>query len=144
MMKNCRSYVKSDVLKLLLKSVQTNQTCWSNIIQQSNIVGPNMFDPFEQHNEACWIMLDGVERCWMKFYFVQKFSSNIVQHFRSHGQNYAIILYLVLKSNIVGWCWIRLNTPASNTIQHWSNTVQHHLTMLNNVWPTCLIRLNGP
>ena len=49
---------------------------------------------------------------------------------------------MVPKSNIVGWCWTHLNTPASNTIQHWSNTVQHHPTMLDNVWPPCLIRLN--
>ena len=89
----------------------------------SNTAGHNMFDPFEQHNQTCWIVLDGVGRCWMKFDFVQK---------------YAIILCPVLKSNIVGWCWIYLNTPAFNTIQHWSNTVQHHPTRLDNVWPTCL------
>ena len=82
-------------------------------------------------------MLDEVWLC-------SNFSSNIVQHFRSRDQKYAIISCLVLKSNIVGWCWIRLNTSASNTIQHWSNTVQHHLTMLDNVWKTCLIHLNEP
>ena len=58
-------------------------------------------------------------------------------YFRSHDQKDTIVSYLVLKSNIVGWRWICLNTPASNT-------VQHHLTMLDNVWATCLIRLNGP
>ena len=25
-----------------------------------NIVGHNMFDPFEQHNQTCWIVLDDV------------------------------------------------------------------------------------
>ena len=37
----------------------------------SNIVEHNMLDPFEQHNQTCWIVLDGVGRCWMKFDFVQ-------------------------------------------------------------------------
>ena len=26
----------------------------------SNIIRCNMYDPFEQHNQTCWIVLDGV------------------------------------------------------------------------------------
>ena len=110
---------------MLVKHV--DQTCWSNMLVKhvgqtcwSNIVGRNMFDPFEHHNQTCWTMLDEV---WL----FSNFSSNIVQHFRLRDQKYAIISCLVLKSNMVGWFWIRLNTPSSNTIQHWSNIVQHHL-----------------
>ena len=89
----------------------------------SNIVGRNMFNPFEQHNQTCWTMFDDIG--WnliLSKLFILGTSFNIVA---------------------IGGCWIRLNTPASNTIQHWSNTVQHHQSMLDNVWPTCLIRQNG-
>ena len=99
-----------------------------------------MLDPLEQHNQICWIVLDDV---WWRLTLLKLF----IEHrptFSFAWSKYAIISCLVLKSNIIGCSWIRLNTPASNTIQHWSNTVQHHLTKLDNVWPTCLIRLNGP
>ena len=81
-------------------------------------------------------MLDEIWLC-------SNFLSNIVQHFHLHDQKYTLISCLVLKSNIVGWHWICVNTPASSTIQHWSNTDQHQLTVLDNVWPTCLICMNG-
>ena len=105
--------------------------CWTQHFWPTRTAQSNMLDSVGR----CWPMLDEV---WTNF------SSNIVQHFCLWDQNYTIILCLVLKSNIVGWCWIRSNTTASNTIQHWSNTIQHHLTMLDNVWPTCLICLNEP
>ena len=41
-------------------------------------------------------------------------------------------------------CWMVLDSFELSSIQHWSITVQHHLTMLDNFWPTCLIRLNEP
>ena len=94
-----------------------------------------------KHVGLCWTICWTI--CWMKFDFVQTFHpTSIVQQFRLRDQKYAITSCLVLKSNIIGWCWNCLNTPASNTNQHWSNTVQHHQTMLDNVWPTCFIRLN--
>ena len=114
------------------------QTCWLKMIKYC----------WTQHVGPVWTahsnMLDSVGRCWKmldEVWLYSNFSSNIVQHFRSSDQKYAIISSLVLKSNTVGWCWIRF--PALNTIQHWSNNVQDHLTILD-VWPKCLIRLKGP
>ena len=98
-----------------------------------------------QHVWAVWTANQNVVgRCWIKFDSVQTFHPTSSNIFVLVIKNMPLISCLFPKSNIVGWCWIRLNSPASNTIQHWSNTVQHHLTMLDNVWPTCLIRLNVP
>ena len=114
---------RSNRLNMLLKHYQTlfDATCLTRLNGTIRHVG------------RCWTMLD---KGWLFKLFIQ--------HFRSRDQKYAIMSCLVLKFNIVGWCWICLNTPASNTIQHWPYTVQRHLTMLDNVWPTCFILLNGP
>ena len=51
-----------------LRPIQKDQTCWSNIDKDyQTFVGHNIFDPLEQHNQTCWIVLDGVGQCWMKF-----------------------------------------------------------------------------
>ena len=56
----------------VLRRVQTDETCWSNI------VGRNTFDLFEQRDQTCWIVLHGVGRCWMKFDFVQIFHPTLL------------------------------------------------------------------
>ena len=43
--------------------------------------------------------------------------------------------WYIPKSNIAGWCWIRLNTPAFNTDQTSSNTTQQCWIMFEQyVW----------
>ena len=52
----------------------------------SKIVGRNMFESFEQNNQTCWMVLNGVGRCWIKFDFVQTLhptSSKTIQFARS-------------------------------------------------------------
>ena len=52
----CDHYFRetSEELKGLFKRIKhVGQTL-------SNIVERNMFNPFEQHNQTCWIVLDGV------------------------------------------------------------------------------------
>ena len=35
----------------------------------------------------------------------------------------------------IQYCWMVLDSFEHSSIQHRSNTIQHHLTMLDNVWP---------
>ena len=97
--------VHSNGSNMLVKHCWT-QHVWPDWTAQSNIL---------DSVGRCWTMLDEVWLC-------SNFSSNLVQQFRSHDQKYAIISCLVLKSNIVWWCWIRWNTPTSNTDQTLFNT----------------------
>ena len=109
---------RSNWSNMLIKHV--GQTCWSNI------VGCNMFDLFEQLYETCWTVLDRVGWNYTMFKL-------FIQHCPTFSPTWSKSWVLVPKSNIVGWCWIRLNVPVSSTIQHWSNTVLHQQTMLDNV-----------
>ena len=116
-----------------LRPVQTDQTCWSNIIQH------------------CWVLLDGV-RVWSVLDCVGCWSvhtnptpSNNVG-FRYHARNYGVLLIMRAKMlDDVGWkVWT--SQTSSNIFQHYPTClivlfkrVQHDMlrpTMFDNVWPT--------
>ena len=119
--------------------VQIDQTCWSNIIQHCwmqhawpvwterwNML-PMMLDDvgwgltwqhdqlcwtwslFWQHDQTCWMVLDGVGWSFILFKLY-------IQHCPTFSLAWSKLWVLVPKSNIVGWCWIRFNIPASSTI----------------------------
>ena len=77
-----------------------------------------------QHVWSVWIvrsnMLDVIRRCWTTLDDVcSNFSSNIVQHFRSRDQKYAIIS---CPGSGIQLCWMVLDSFEHSSIQHRSNT----------------------
>ena len=82
----------------------------------------------------CWTMLEEV---WLCSNFFHPTSSNVFVHVIKIRHNF-------VPSTEVQHFLITLDSFEHSSIQHWLKIVQLHLTMLDNVWPTCLIRLNGP
>ena len=100
----------------------------------SNIVGRKMFDPFEQHNQTCCIVLDGVKRCWMKF--------DIVQTFLPHHPTFSKIRHNFVPGTEIQHCWMVLDSFEHSSIQHNSTLIKRRPTPSNNIG--CLTNMFDP
>ena len=61
-----------------------------------------MFDQFEQQEQTCWIVLNGVGRFWMKFDFVQTFHPTLSNIF-------VLVIKIMGPGTEIQHCWIVLD-----------------------------------
>ena len=100
----------------------------------------------------CWMVFD---QCWMVL------DAGVFKRIQNHQTCCNEMAWDWLRrifdraSKNMGQCWMKslnkfkLHPTSSNTVQHvWSGCSNGsnmlRPTMFDNVWPTCLIRLNGP
>ena len=125
----CPSWLPSSRL-VQLKIIKAHSNGSNMLVKHyQTLLDATCLTHLKKHNQTCWIVLDDVG--W---------SLSLLKLFIQHPKT----RYNFVPGTEIQHFWMVLDSFEHSSIQHWWNTVQHHQTMLDNVWPTCLICLNWP
>ena len=106
----------------------------------SSIVGCNTFDLFEQHNQTCWIVLDGVGRSDVKWSLT--LFKLFIQHHPTFPFAWSKVRHNFVHGTEIQHCWIMLDSFEHFSIQHNPTLIKYHPTPPNNVG--CLTNMFDP
>ena len=109
-----------------LRSVQTDQTRWSNI---KHCLRQHVWPVLTAQSN----MLDNAGRCWTmmdEIWLCSNFSSNIVQQF---PLAWSKIRHNFVPGTEIQHCWMMLDSFKHSSIQHNPTLIKHRPTLLNVV-----------